>query len=156
MSVRELRHDRPSGRFSKSWGLSARVSFISSLSPPRSFTRAIFPAVFDSCSSFFALKPHRNACAIFPAIFDSCSSFFAPKPHRNACYAGYTVGKIMLRHFTKNMYGEYGECVKAVHKKVHLVKLRGKGCSICFRVRRQLLLLLKDIKFCMGTYLAAQ
>ena len=26
---------------------------------------------------------------IFPAVFDSCSSSFAPKPHRNACYAGY-------------------------------------------------------------------
>ena len=32
MSVRSLRHDRPSGRFSKSWGLSASVSFLSS--PP--------------------------------------------------------------------------------------------------------------------------
>ena len=32
MSVRELRHDRPSGRFSKSRGLSASVSFLSS--PP--------------------------------------------------------------------------------------------------------------------------
>ena len=66
MSVRELRHDRPSGRFSKSRGLSASVSFLSSPPPPRSFT-----------------------CAIFRAVFDSCSSFFAPKPHRNACYAGY-------------------------------------------------------------------
>ena len=28
----------------------------------RNETRAIFRAVFDSCSSFFALKPHRNAC----------------------------------------------------------------------------------------------
>ena len=27
--------------------------------------------------------------AIFHAAFDSCSSFFAPKLHRNACYAGY-------------------------------------------------------------------
>ena len=27
--------------------------------------------------------------AIFRAVFDSCSSFFVPKPHRNACYAGY-------------------------------------------------------------------
>ena len=27
--------------------------------------------------------------AIFRAIFDSRSSFFAPKPHGNACYAGY-------------------------------------------------------------------
>ena len=32
MSVRELRHDRPSGRFSKSRGLSASVFFLSS--PP--------------------------------------------------------------------------------------------------------------------------
>ena len=32
MSVRKLRHDRPSGRFSKSWSLSASVSFLSS--PP--------------------------------------------------------------------------------------------------------------------------
>ena len=53
MSVRELRHDRPSGRFSKSWGLSASVSFLSSPSPPRSFTYAIFRAFFDSRSSFF-------------------------------------------------------------------------------------------------------
>ena len=65
MSVRELRHDRPSGWFSKSRGLSASVSFLSSPPPPRSFT-----------------------CAIFRAVFDSRSSFFAPKPHRNACYAG--------------------------------------------------------------------
>ena len=26
--------------------------------------------------------------AIFRAVFDSCSSFFAPKPYGNACYAG--------------------------------------------------------------------
>ena len=31
-------------------------------SPSRSFTRPIFRAVFDSRSSFFAPKPHRNAC----------------------------------------------------------------------------------------------
>ena len=30
-------------------------------------------------------------CATFLAVFDSRSSFFSPKPHRNACYAGYTV-----------------------------------------------------------------
>ena len=29
------------------------------------------------------------ACATFLAVFDSRSSFFSPKPHRNACYAGY-------------------------------------------------------------------
>ena len=47
-----------------SW--SVRVSFLSSPSPPRSFT-----------------------CSTFLAVFDFCSLFFSPKPHRNACYAGY-------------------------------------------------------------------
>ena len=42
MSVCELRHDRPSGQFSKSRGLSASVSFLSSPPPPGSFTYAIF------------------------------------------------------------------------------------------------------------------
>ena len=28
-------------------------------------------------------------CVNFLAVFDSCSSFSAPEPHRNACYAGY-------------------------------------------------------------------
>ena len=65
MSVRELRHDKPSGWFSKSRGLSASVSFHFSPPPIRSFT-----------------------CAIFRAVFDSRSSLFAPKPHGNACYAG--------------------------------------------------------------------
>ena len=38
------------------------------------------------------LPPRSFACAIFRAVFDSCSSFFASKPHSNACYAGYLVG----------------------------------------------------------------
>ena len=36
--------------------------------------------------------PHHSPLfyhAIFRAVFDSRSSFFAPKPHGNACYAGY-------------------------------------------------------------------
>ena len=37
----------------------------------------------------FPPPPRCFTCAIFRAAFDSCSSFFAPKPHRNACYAGY-------------------------------------------------------------------
>ena len=36
--------------------------------------------------------PRPFACAIFRAVFDSCSSFFAPKPHRKACYSCYLVG----------------------------------------------------------------
>ena len=35
------------------------------------------------------IKREPNRTPIFRAVFDSCSSFFAPKPHRNACYAGY-------------------------------------------------------------------
>ena len=41
--------------------LSASVSSLSSPPLPRSFTFAIYRAVFDSCSSFFPPKPHRNA-----------------------------------------------------------------------------------------------
>ena len=63
------RHDMPSGRFSKSRGLSASVSFLSSPPPSRSFT-----------------------CTIFHAVFDFRPSFFAPKPHGNACYTGYWWG----------------------------------------------------------------
>ena len=38
--------------------------------------------------------PGSFTCAIFRAVFDSCSSFFVPKPHRNACYAGYAPHEI--------------------------------------------------------------
>ena len=38
------------------------LPYISSPPPPRSFTRAIFHAVFDCHSSFFAPKPHGNSC----------------------------------------------------------------------------------------------
>ena len=42
ISVHALRHDRPGGWFSKSWGLSASISFLSSPSPPGSFTHPTF------------------------------------------------------------------------------------------------------------------
>ena len=35
------------------------------------------------------MKESSFTCAIFRAVFDFCSSFFAPQPHRNAFYAGY-------------------------------------------------------------------
>ena len=38
---------------------------------------------------FFPTPSPLFTCVIFRAVFDSCSSFFAPKPHKNACYAGY-------------------------------------------------------------------
>ena len=34
-------------------------------------------------------EPSSFTGAIFRAVLDSRSSFFAPKPHGNACYAGY-------------------------------------------------------------------
>ena len=33
--------------------------------------------------------PHSFACPMF-FFYDSHSSFFSPKPHRNACYAVYS------------------------------------------------------------------
>ena len=50
----------------RKWGEREGVSFLSSPPPLRSFT-----------------------CAIFRTVFDSRSSFFAPRPHGNACYAGW-------------------------------------------------------------------
>ena len=58
------------------WNKSEKMK-VSSPPPPRSFT-----------------------CAIFRAVFDSRSSFFAPKPHGNACYAGYTTCKLCNQHST--------------------------------------------------------
>ena len=44
-----------------------------------------FLPFFPTPSPFFYLRHFR-------AVFHSCSSFFAAKPHRNACYAGYLIG----------------------------------------------------------------
>ena len=63
------------GWFSKSRGLSASVTFLSSPPPSRSFTCAIFRTVFDSRSLFFAPKPHRNACYAGWVIFHFSSSY---------------------------------------------------------------------------------
>ena len=68
MSVHKLRHYGPKWVVLKSRGLFAGVSFLSSRPPPRYLT-----------------------CAIFRAVFDDRSLFFAPKPHRHACYAGYRI-----------------------------------------------------------------
>ena len=93
ISVRELRHDRPSGQFSKSQGLSASVSFLSSPPPPSSF---------------------------IGAIFDSRSSFFAPKPHRNACYAGYSHAQpLVLLNASYMIITVYVFTKTAEHKYTH-------------------------------------
>ena len=49
------------------------------------------PGVCLQAFSFLSSPPPPSSfsCAIFCVVFDSRSSFFAPKPHGNACYAGY-------------------------------------------------------------------
>ena len=42
----------------------------------------------NAASDFSPPPPRSFTYAIFRAVFDSRSSFFAPKPHGNACYAG--------------------------------------------------------------------
>ena len=43
----------------------------------------VFPTFLPHPLSALLLAP------FFARVLDSCSSFFAPKPHGNACYAGY-------------------------------------------------------------------
>ena len=40
-------------------------------------------------SRFWPREKWNKSQKIFRTVFDSRSSFFAPKPHGNACYAGY-------------------------------------------------------------------
>ena len=49
-------------KWANSRGLSASVYFLSSLPLPRSASRAIFRAAFDSSSLFFAPKLRGNVC----------------------------------------------------------------------------------------------
>ena len=50
--------------------------------------------------------------AIFRAVFDSRSSFFAPKPHGNACYAG--CRNHGSRGFHKKSVNENFDCIEQV------------------------------------------
>ena len=45
---------------------------------------------------FFPTPPRSFTRAIFHAVFDSRSSFFTPKPHGNACYAGYLFESVVM------------------------------------------------------------
>ena len=45
---------------------------------------------------FFPTPPCSFTRAIFHAVFDSRSSFFAPKPNGNACYAGYLFKNVVM------------------------------------------------------------
>ena len=64
MSVRELRRDSPSGWFSKSWGLSASVSFLSSppllallLAPFFALSLSLVPRfLFLNCTETLAMQ----------------------------------------------------------------------------------------------------
>ena len=83
MSVRELRHDGPSGWFSKSRGLSASVSFLPSPPPPRSFTCAIFRvgSITSRCSGKWARTHSKIGPADMAAISISMlATFFNVEP----------------------------------------------------------------------------
>ena len=66
----------------------------------------------ESCSSVF------HTCAIFRAVFDSRSWFFAPKPHGNACYAGY---KNLSKQENQFLCAQKPTCSR--HYKTFLVKM---------------------------------
>ena len=77
-----------SGWFSKSTALSARVSFLSPQPLPALLLAPFFIVVFDSCSSFFAPKQHRNAC--FPGYVQ-----------RSPCWNIGTIRRVVWVAFTK-------------------------------------------------------
>ena len=54
--------------------------------------------------------------AIFRAVFDSRSSFFARKPHGNACYAGYIVACVAAGPRTR-LNHLYSESVCAIYRR---------------------------------------
>ena len=62
--------------------------------PPRYFTCAIFRAVFDSCSSFFAPKPHRNARKLWTVLLLAGMNRLQEK--RNLLLISVGIGKIAI------------------------------------------------------------
>lgn len=53
-------------------------------------------------NGIFGFDHARNETrAIFRAVFDSCSAFFTPKPHRNARYVGYEIISLGLRAYLR-------------------------------------------------------
>ena len=68
MSAHALRHERPSGQFSKSPGLHASVSFfLPSPTPPHSFTHVIFRKGLRGC---LHEKTHTSTSFILGWLFD--------------------------------------------------------------------------------------
>ena len=53
------------------------------------------------------LLPWSFTGAIFRAVFDSRSSFFAPKPHGKACYAGYIFSDVIFIALPVPLHGRH-------------------------------------------------
>ena len=70
--------------------------------------RAVFKIPGFVCKRFlpfFPAPPRSFTCAIFRAVFDSRSSFFVPAPHGTACYAGYIFSSAPSNpHWTQSIY----------------------------------------------------
>ena len=95
---RKLRHDRPSGRFSKSRGLSASVSFLSSPPPPRSFTCAIFARSLTLVPRFLLLN--RTEMPATQAMSKSpCRNIGTIRRVRWVAFTKtYSQGKLLISH----------------------------------------------------------
>ena len=87
--------------------------------------------------------PHSFTRPIFRAVFDSRSSFFAPKPHGNACYAGYRNHgsrgfhkKSVNENFFPGLYPLVGW--KIGGETVYLAEGNAAGCGTAMEWARQM------------------
>ena len=65
MSVRALRHDKRCGRFSKSRGLSASVSFLSSPPPPRLLAPFFARSLLGNSTETLATQARESGTKVF-------------------------------------------------------------------------------------------
>ena len=90
----------------------------------RNKTRAIFRAVFDSHSSFFSPKPHRNACYVGQSSLDICLILIYLQIRRTVLYKI----SLVLASFIKNIHlGQHAivsinqPCNEVGTRSVHLI-----------------------------------
>ena len=95
MLVHELRHDRPSGQFSKSGGLSASVSFLSSPPPAGSFTWAFFVR-------YLTVVPYSLLLNRMQTLATQANAILSITPY--FCLPCLTVRKILNAVFCTYMY----------------------------------------------------
>ena len=71
--------------------------------------------------------------ATFRAVFDSLSSFFSPKPHRNACYAGYVDRSLRFNDWSLGIHLEkHWDCLKFIFWVISSRQLDEHACEIWY------------------------